>query len=56
VHVGIIAFDIDEVLDLAKSSGIKFNTEIKSSPDWPANYGVVPEEASRLVVDAVGTR
>jgi glycerophosphoryl diester phosphodiesterase len=43
---------LDEVLDLAKSSAIKFNIEIKSSPDWH-NYTLPPDELSRAVVGAV---
>ncbi|MBI4910256.1 MAG: glycerophosphodiester phosphodiesterase [Acidobacteria bacterium] len=44
---------LDEVLDLAKTSGIRFNIEIKSSPDWPVNYTLPPGGLARLVVDAV---
>src|SRR5947207_7127114 len=44
---------LNEVLDLSKSSNIRFNIEIKSSADWPANYTLAPDELSRMVVDAV---
>src|SRR5215813_4818379 len=43
---------LEEVFDLAKSSTIRFNIEIKSSADWPANYALPPDELSRMVVDA----
>ena len=44
---------LDEVLDLATSSAIRFNIEIKSSADWPADYTLPPDQLSRMVVDAV---
>jgi len=43
---------LDEVLDLSKSSAIKFNIEIKSDPKWN-NYTLPPDELSKRVVDAV---
>jgi glycerophosphoryl diester phosphodiesterase len=43
----------DEVLDLGKSSAIRFNIEIKSSAAWPANYTLAPAELARMVVDSV---
>lgn len=47
---------LDEVLDLAKSSAIRFNIEIKSSASWPANYTLPPGELARMVVEAVRRR
>lgn len=46
----------EEVLDLAKSSSIRFNIEIKSSANWPANYTLAPDALSRMVVDVVRRR
>ena len=43
---------LDEVLDLAKTSNINFNIEIKSSREWK-NLAPPPEELSRMVTDAV---
>lgn len=43
---------LDEVLDLAKTSTINFNIEIKSSREWK-NLAPPPEELSRMVVDAI---
>ncbi len=43
---------LDEVLELAKSSDVKVNIEVKSSPKW-VNYTPPPDEFSRMVVDAV---
>jgi glycerophosphoryl diester phosphodiesterase len=42
----------DEVLDLAKSSSIRFNIEVKSSPKTQ-QYTPAPEEFSRMVAGAV---
>lgn len=47
---------LDEVLDLAQSSAIRFNIEIKSSETWPANYTLPPAGLARMVVDAVRRR
>jgi glycerophosphoryl diester phosphodiesterase len=47
---------LDEVLDLAKSSAIRFNIEIKSSADWPANYTLPPDDLAPMVVDTVRRR
>jgi glycerophosphoryl diester phosphodiesterase len=43
---------LDEVFELAKTSAIKFNIEIKSSPNWNG-WAPPPEEFSRMVVDAI---
>jgi glycerophosphoryl diester phosphodiesterase len=43
---------LDEVLDLARSSGIRFNIEIKSSEKRP-EYTPPPDEYARMVVAAV---
>ena len=43
---------LDEVLDLARTSQIRFNIEIKSSEKWP-QYTPPPDEFARMVVAAV---
>lgn len=47
---------LDEVLDLADSSKIGFNIEIKSSEKWPATYTLPPADLAKMVVDAVRRR
>ena len=47
---------LDEVLDLAKSSNVGFNIEIKSSEKWPANYTLPPGDLAKMVVDTVRRR
>jgi glycerophosphoryl diester phosphodiesterase len=47
---------LDEVLDLANSSRVGFNIEIKRSEKWPANYTLPPADLARMVVDTVRRR
>jgi glycerophosphoryl diester phosphodiesterase len=47
---------LDEVLNLANSSTVGFNIEIKSSEKWPATYTLPPADLAKMVVDTVRRR